>query len=63
MKIVNVIVTIIIGLLGLYFLISSVFIKDVAYVAAGWAMLTYAKQELLYDDIREIKDEIKKFKK
>lgn len=63
LKIVNAVITILIAVCGLYYLCAGAHNGEVVYIAAGWAMLTYARQELLYEDVREIKDEIKKFKK
>ena len=61
-RIVNMVITILIGICGLYYLCAGAHNGEVVYIAAGWAMLTYAKQEILYDDVREIKDEIKNLK-
>ena len=62
MKVINMIITILIGIFGLFYLFAGARTNEVVYIAAGWAMLTYAKQEILYDDVREIKNEIKNLK-
>ena len=62
MRIVNMIFSVIIGLGGCGYIIAGFHDKDMASVAVGWVMITYARQELVRDDIHELKDEIKDLK-
>ena len=62
MRVVNMVFAIIVGVGGLAYIIAGVRNENFASVAAGWAMLAYSRQEIIRDDIHELKDEIKELK-
>lgn len=62
MRIVNMVFSIVIGLGGLAYIITGVHEDNIASVAAGWAMLIYARQGIIDDDIKELKEDIKELK-
>lgn len=62
MRVVSMVFAILIGVGGLAYIIAGVRNENIASIAAGWAMLAYSRQELIRDDIHELKDEIQNLK-
>lgn len=62
MRVVSMVFAILIGVGGLAYIITGVRNENIASIAAGWAMLAYSRQEIIRDDIKELKDEIKELK-